>query len=173
MSSRAVSRDTSVSVNAAVGSRVFTRTLGVWAELPTFLSWFSDPGDWVGGGEFGRLTTEQAVFSASGGAAGVDIRATGAGVEFWSLSFAPRRGSQLQVGSYENATRAAFRDNLSPGLDVGGRSRGCNSLAGRFDVIETDFSGSQVRRFRARFQQHCENRSAALIGEVRFTSGAR
>jgi hypothetical protein len=173
VASRTVTRDTPVSVNAAVDSRVVTRTLSVWAVLPTFLSWFSDPGDWVGGGEFGRLTTETATFSASGGASGVDIRANVGTTEFWHLSFAPVRGSALRVGSYENATRAAFRDNVSPGLDVGGRSRGCNTLAGRFDVIEADFTGGQVRTFRARFQQHCENRSVALIGEVRFTSGAR
>jgi hypothetical protein len=173
ISARAVARDTQVSINAAVDDRVVTRTLSVWAVLPTFLSWFSDPGDSVGGGEFGRLTTETATFSASGGASGVEIRANVGTAEFWHLSFAPPRGSQLRVGSYENAMRAPFRDNVSPGLDIGGRGRGCNTLAGRFDVIEADFTGSQVRTFRARFQQHCENRSVALIGEVRFTSGAR
>ena len=172
-SSRVVTRDTPVSVNAVVDGRVVTRTLGVWAVLPTFLSWFSDTGDSVGGGEFGRLTTETATFSATGNASGVDIQARGAGVEFWHLSFTPPRGGQLRVGSYENAMRSSFRDNVSPGLDVSGRSRGCNTVAGRFDVIEADFSASQVRTFRARFQQHCGNSSAALIGEVRFTSGAR
>jgi hypothetical protein len=173
VSSRVVTGDTPVSVNAVVDGRVVTRTLGVWAVLPTFLTWFSDSGDWVGGGEFGRLTTETAVFSATGNATGVEIRATATGVEFWRLSFAPVRGDQLRVGSYENAQRASFRDNVSPGLDIGGRSRGCNTVAGRFDVIEADFSASQVRVFRARFQQDCDNRSAALVGEVRFTSGAR
>jgi hypothetical protein len=173
ISAGAVGRDTPVSVNAAVDDRTVTRTLQVWAVLPTFFSWFSDSGDWVGGGEFGRLTTETAVFSATGNTSQVDIRATAGGLEFWSLTFAPVRGGQLRVGSYENATRSAFRDNVSPGLDVSGRSRGCNTLAGRFDVLEADFTGSQVRTFRARFQQHCDNRSAALIGEVRFTSVAR
>jgi hypothetical protein len=173
VSSRAVARDTSVSINAAVDGRVVMRPLGVYAMLPTFLTWFSDTGDWVGGGDFGRLTTEQATFSGSGDSTGVTIRATGAGVEFWNLTFAPVRGSTFRLGTYENATRSAFRDNTSPGLDIGGRSRGCNTLAGRFEILEADFSGGQVRQFRARFQQHCENRSAALIGEVRFTSGAR
>ncbi|HEV8393612.1 MAG TPA: hypothetical protein VGQ37_05025 [Vicinamibacterales bacterium] len=173
VSSGVVGRDASVSINAAVDGRVVTRTLAVYAVLPTFLTWFSDAGDWVGSGDFGRLTTETATFTASGSASGVDIRATGGSLEFWSLSFTPVRGGQLRVGTYENATRSAFRDNTSPGLDVSGRSHGCNTLAGRFEVLEADFSGGQVRLFRARFQQHCENGSAALIGEVRFTSGAR
>jgi hypothetical protein len=173
VSSRAVGRDTSVSINAAADGRVVTRPLALYAVLPTFLTWFSDAGDWVGSGEFGRLTTEQATFSASGDATGVMIRILGSGVEFWNLTFAPVRGSQLRVGTYENATRSSFRDNSSPGLDIGGRSHGCNTLAGRFEILEADFSGGQVRLFRARFQQHCENGSAALIGEVRFTSGAR
>lgn len=173
VSSRVVKRDTPVAVNAAVDARVVTRTIGVWAVLPTFFSWFSDAGDAIGRGEFGRFTTENATFSATGNASGVEIRVTSGVSEFWSLSFTPRRGGELRVGTYENAMRSAFRDNVSPGLDVSGRSRGCNTVAGRFDVLEAEFSGSQVRTFRATFQQHCSNSSAALLGEVRFTSGAR
>ena len=173
VSSSPVARDTTVSVNATAGDRVVTRPLGVWAVLPTFFTWFSDAGDWVGSGEFGRMTTETAAFTASGSASEVNIRVNGTGLEFWGLTFAPVRGGQLHVGTYEGATRSAFRDNASPGLDVSGRSHGCNILAGRFEILEADFSGGQVRAFRARFQQHCENGSPALIGEIRFTSGAR
>jgi hypothetical protein len=111
------------------------------------------------------------VFSAFGDGTLVRVRVMGQGINFWFLEFSAPRGTRLRVGAYEDAMRSAFRDATRPGLDVGGQSRGCNTVAGRFEVQEVEFRpDGLVPRFRATFEQHCDNRSAALRGEVRFTA---
>ena len=54
----------------------------------------------------------------------------------------------------------------APGLDFSGSGRGCNQLTGRFLVATAVFSGTQVQRFHARFEQHCEGWSVALRGQI-------
>ena len=56
------------------------------------------------------------------------------------------------------------------GLDISGMSRGCNTLTGRFVVLEVEYAGEDVTRFAADFEQHCENQDAALFGAIRYNS---
>jgi hypothetical protein len=77
----------------------------------------------------------------------------------------------LRVGSYENATRYPFQSPTSPGLSVFGSGRGCNTLTGRFDVLEVSYSATgQIDRFSADFAQHCDGQPPALFGSIRYNA---
>jgi len=181
ITTQTVSTDRQVSIaGSAIGTSASV-PLQVWAVLPTFFSWFSDPGDVIGKGGFGRLTPANATFTATGGEGGVTINASGQGIEFWRLEFAAPRNTKLQIGRYEDAMRSTFRDAVHPGLDIAGRAIGCNTLGGRFEVREFiltvtqtgSFSTTTLSRFDATFEQHCDNAVPALRGEVRYNAGAR
>jgi hypothetical protein len=88
----------------------------------------------------------------------------------WTVWLAAPRGQVLHPGTYVNATRAAFRADSSPGIDVSGDGRGCNNVYGSFTVtkVTIDQQG-KVQSFEATFEQHCEQPTApALRGYVRF-----
>jgi hypothetical protein len=181
ITTQTVSADRQVPISASAMGTAASATLQVWAVLPSFFSWFSDPGDAVGRGGFGRLTPTTATFTASGGDGGVTVLVSGQGNDFWRLEFAPPRNTRLQIGRYEDAMRSTFRDAIHPGLDIGGRGIGCNTVAGRFEVREFivtvtqtgSFTTTTLSRFDATFEQHCSGADPALRGEVRYSAGAR
>lgn len=81
--------------------------------------------------------------------------------------------SQLpdKADAYEGATRYPFQSPTTPGLSVSGTGRGCNTLTGRFDVLEAVYGADgSVQRFAANFEQHCEGGTAALRGSVRYNA---
>jgi hypothetical protein len=62
-----------------------------------------------------------------------------------------------------------FQGSDQPGLSVSGDGRGCNTLTGRFEVLEAVYrSSGDVVSFAADFEQHCEG--APLRSSGRFTS---
>lgn len=78
-------------------------------------------------------------------------------------------GQSLKVGVYDRAERASFRSAGRPGLDIGGDGRGCNTVAGSFEVRDIGFASSgAVSRLHLLYEQHCEGGPAALFGEVRY-----
>lgn len=90
---------------------------------------------------------------------------------FWFLDIAAPEGAQLVPGAYEGAVRYPFQDPGQPGLSLSGDGRGCNTLTGRFDVLEATISRNGfIESFHARFEQHCEGAAAALFGEVRIVN---
>lgn len=46
--------------------------------------------------------------------------------------------------------------------------RGCNTIAGRFQVHQFELDGTAVSRALVSFEQHCENGAAMLSGCVRY-----
>lgn len=103
----------------------------------------------------------------------VDLRFD-AGGTYWTLNFSTGNGSMgtaLTPGTYLNAERHATQSPGSPGLDVGGSGRGCNKLTGEFIVHEFEAVGTTtVTRFSADFVQHCEGRTPALRGSIRYNA---
>jgi hypothetical protein len=136
----------------------------------TILAFQSQPGDFVGAGTTQNFTLAGHIFSAwgSNSAPAVNIRLApvGAGPS-WMLDMSAPSGTKLQPGTYENATRYPFQAPGVPGLSFSGNGRGCNTLTGRFDVLEAVYGPQgEVRRFHATFEQHCEGAIPALLGEV-------
>ena len=136
----------------------------------TFLYFQSQPGDYIGGGMTETWVPADGTFSISHPATN-RVTAGFSGSDFWSLNFAAPSGQTLAVGAYEGATRYPFQPAAQPGLSVTGNGRGCNTLTGRFTILEVVYgSGSTVVSFAADFEQHCEGGSAALFGAFRFNS---
>ncbi len=164
-------RDVTVTATTAVG-RSTTTNFSLWAILPTFFSFTSEAGDYIGGGDVRRLLPPYKTFTASCSGNQVQFGFWDDAGRSWQAHFQAPKGVPLRVGTYEGATRSSFQRDTDPGLDIYGEGRGCNTLTGRFTVREADFSPSgQVRQFWATFEQHCENMAPALRGDVRVTNG--
>jgi hypothetical protein len=143
------------------------------ARAASLLFFDSQPGDYIGGGVPRRFTELDGTFSASSNFGnGVSITLAGGRLGFWSLDFAAPMGSELAAGTYDGATRFPFQSPTEPGLSVDGDGRGCNTLTGRFVVLDVTYGPTgDVVSFAADFEQHCAGGPAALFGSIRFRAG--
>lgn len=88
----------------------------------------------------------------------------------WSLQFRAPFGQSLVPGRYTGAVRAPF-SITTPGLELFGDGRGCNTLAGEFTVhqYDRDPTNGSVLAFAADFSQRCEEFSGPpLTGRVEY-----
>jgi subtilisin family serine protease len=164
----------------AVGNTTRPLTLNVVAPIPVgtnALVLFSQAGDFIGLGQNRQILGTQpgvTITASRNFQGGVNVDFLLPGGQHWSTQFAPAPGlgAQFAVGAYENAVRFPFNNALSPGLSVSGDGRGCNTLTGRFEVLDLAFSpvDGSVLKFAADFAQHCEGFEPALFGQVRFNS---
>ncbi|MFN2506516.1 MAG: thrombospondin type 3 repeat-containing protein [Acidimicrobiales bacterium] len=143
------------------------------AKGKTYLTFLSDPGDYIGQGRTQTWTPTSGSFTASHSTGLVTISYNG-GSTSWRLNFKARSGAEVLPGPYEGATRYPFQSPMTPGLDVSGSGRGCNTLTGRFDVLEAVYAtNGSVSRFAADFEQHCEGGVPALRGSVRYNASTK
>ncbi len=129
----------------------------------------SEAGDWVGQGRQYRLDLGDGDMTSTvyaSGAVSVDFR----GIYPWSFDFAPPDGEPLTAGVYEDATRFPFQPDEEPGFSVSGEHRGCNSLFGRFEILEIAIDGENLSRLDVLFEQHCEYMGYALFGRLRYNA---
>jgi len=97
---------------------------------------------------------------------------------WWDFEFSVREipGAILAIGSFEDAQRASFAEPGHPGLDITGTGRGCNTIAGEFQITAfswdclPDSDSFHLRRFAATFEQHCEAGESFLRGSIDFTA---
>jgi hypothetical protein len=159
--------------------RVFISTLLLlWAGFAlastTALYFESDSGDYVGGGQEKLYLSGDLTFNAYKNyhnGVSLSIINTKTWSDWWYLDLAAPQRVALAVGAYENAVRFPFEAISQPGLSFSGNGRGCNTLTGRFDVLEAVYgAGGQVVSFAANFEQHCGGGGAALHGEIRYNS---
>jgi hypothetical protein len=88
---------------------------------------------------------------------------------FWNTAFSSEAtGAPLAVQLYDDAERWPFESDGHPGLEVFGDGRGCNTLSGRFEILDLVVDGASLLSFTATFEQHCETGSAALEGCVHY-----
>jgi hypothetical protein len=132
-----------------------------------------DAGDYIGGGQSRLFTLDDASitsrYSDSGGHFSLTVFPFSGG--FWFLDLAAPQGSRLEPGAYDGAIRYPFQSPSQPGLSVSGDGRGCNTLTGRFDVLDAAFGpNGYIERLHARFEQHCEGGTPALYGEVNIVN---
>jgi hypothetical protein len=135
----------------------------------------SQPGDYIGGGIEQTYTEADGAFAARRNFSnGVSIAFNAPNFShFWYVDFAAAGAVPLTVGIYEGAVRFPFQASNQPGLSVGGDGRGCNTLTGRFEVLEAVYGATgDVVSFAADFEQHCEGAPPALVGSVHFNADA-
>ena len=138
----------------------------------SFVLFDSQEGDYIGQGVRQVFSAGNAVLALSLGVDGeVQVRVDGD--DSYTLDFEATGGGAPQVGVYEGATRFPFNGPTEPGLDVSGDGRGCNELAGRFEVFEAEYAGGEVVRFSADFEQLCDGDTAPLLGVVRWHAAFR
>lgn len=138
----------------------------------TSLTMNSDPGDYIGGGQFYYYTPADGAFSAQSSPQVITISFNTPNFsDWWYLNFAAPSGQSLIPGSYPGAARYPFQTANQPGLSVYGEGRGCNTLTGSFQVLQSSFDSSgNVLAFDATFIQYCEGGTAALRGEIRYNA---
>jgi hypothetical protein len=166
----AVPADRQTTLDARVAQKVVHAPFRLWALLPMFFSFVSEPGDFIGQGSVRRIVPEEMTFS--GFCSGSEVRLTmSAQFETWNVWLGAPAGQPLAVGTYEGATRTAFRAPGTPGIDISGAGRGCNRTVGAFIVREADYTASgQIRQFWATFEQQCEGNPAPMRGDIRVTN---
>lgn len=137
----------------------------------TALSTVSDAGDPVGGGQSATIDSSQATFALTHmGNNEVEVNI---GQYTWDLQFAAPAGQALQAGvTYDLAQRYPFQGPISPGLSIEGPGIGCNTLAGRFAVLDVRYDKfGNIVSLAADFDQYCDGNAAGLHGMLRYNSG--
>ncbi|MEV4478138.1 DUF6299 family protein [Micromonospora coxensis] len=95
------------------------------------------------------------------------VQVNGSNGDDWHVELGAPYGQELTVGTYTGATRNAFREPGTPGLDFGGNGWGCNTLTGSFVVHEiTMESPNYLRHLDATFEQSCEGTGEPDRGRV-------
>jgi hypothetical protein len=91
------------------------------------------------------------------------------GTDDFTVDLSAVQGSPLIVGKYTGVSR--FSSPTSPGLDVFGDGRGCDTTTGSFTVYDATYdSNGTPLTFAAEFDQQCQGAAPALFGTVRFNS---
>jgi all-beta uncharacterized protein len=134
------------------------------------LTYQSEQGDYIGQGLSDSFTLNGSQFSVTLNGAQTDLTFRMTGSPFWQLML-KSNGGLLAPGTYNQAARASFAPIGAPGLDFFGSGRGCNQVTGRFLVQTATFSGTDVQRFHARFEQNCEGWSTPLRGQIWIDAG--
>ncbi len=94
------------------------------------------------------------------------------GDQWWNGDFkAMSTLTRLAPGYYGDLQRYPFHNQVKGGLSWTGQSRGCNQLGGWFVVDSVSYVGDTLSAITVRFEQRCENGTAALRGLVRMTVG--
>ena len=125
----------------------------------------SQQGDYIGQGGQYLITLSDGAFTLSNSANVVGLSINNG--DYWDAGFAGPTTVRLGVGDYENAQRYPFQPAGTPGLDVSGAGRGCNTLTGNFQVLKAGYNSSILQSFSANFEQHCEGAVPALFGWLR------
>src|SRR5882672_10865385 len=132
------------------------------------LYYSSQAGDYIGLGREVRFNGADGTFTVN--ASSSTLRAsffTPSYSHWWYLNIGTANGAVLQSGAYEAAERSPSAGH--PQLDFYGDGRGCNTLTGRFDVLEIvrDASGA-VTQLAVNWEQHCDGIVPALLGQIRY-----
>ncbi len=155
-------------ITASAGGK--TASVSVNVRGPNRIALESDSGDYIGSGGNYSYTNADAELEVVGNSS--SIRVAIFGEKIWNATFQVPSGSQLVAGTYANATRWPFQ-GTGAGLNWDGDGRGCNTITGSFVIDSLLWSagiGSTLLALDMRFEQHCEERAAALHGTIHWSA---
>lgn len=144
-----------------------TVNIGTRSDPQTWIVLRSEPGDYIGQGRITRELRPSALISVRPNDRG-GVTTMVDGFTWWGLEFGPPLGVPFLPGPYENAERFGFAAPERAAMEIYGEGRGCNQLAGRFDLIDVVSDSAGVASFALDFEQRCEVLGAPLRGEVRY-----
>jgi hypothetical protein len=78
--------------------------------------------------------------------------------------------TQLQPGTYDNATRSGLFDPAKAGLNWSGEGRGCSAMTGWFVIDSVTYTNNDLSAIDLHFEQHCEDRTPALRGRIHWSA---
>lgn len=164
------SKSFKVKLSAASAAPVGVSTAGILIRDPnvaqTVLAMSSLTGDYIGQGEQYLFTLSDGSFTFTNAANVVTFTINDG--DLWDVDLAGPTSARLGKGDYENAQRYPFQPAGTPGLNVDGAGRGCNTLAGDFQVLQAAYNSSNVlQNFSANFTQSCEG-GPDLFGYLRY-----
>jgi hypothetical protein len=137
----------------------------------TFLILNSQPGDYVGQGQYQVFTPSDGTFSAQSAGRGGVVVSFQSNTSWWYLYFGPPDADKFVRSEYEGIQRFAFHSPSKPGMDVFGDGRGCDTDTGRFLLSDIAIApDGTIERVAIDFEQHCEGNTPALYGSIRFNS---
>lgn len=133
----------------------------------TFVTMVSEQGDYIGQGSSRLWRTGSGSIGLSGSVTGVVSVSVSGGPssDYFTMNFAAAEGQTFTAGQYDHAERTPFATAGHPGIDISGDGRGCNTIGGRFTVLDVD---AALTRLWLVYEQHCENGDPALFGEIRI-----
>src|SRR5215831_2266277 len=136
----------------------------------TVVTMFSQPGDYLDNGvplEFdsSNSTIVSSSSSLSKSVVWLTIADKASGYQ-WSFEARPPPGGTFKVGYYGNAVRNEGTPRR-PVLDITVDHRGCNTVAGSFEIRDLLRSGRTITRLDLLYEHHCDGQTAASWGEVR------
>ncbi|HYW07881.1 MAG TPA: hypothetical protein VE913_13055, partial [Longimicrobium sp.] len=130
----------------------------------TYLLLASDPGDYIGQGQFRVYAAPSTPVSVRSSGTQITINAGGYGGDFVAMLGT----SPLKKGYYGELRRYPFHNPVRGGMSWSGNGRGCNSLTGWFAIDRIEYTGTTMTALEMRFEQHCEGMTPALRGAVRW-----
>lgn len=162
-----------VKLSAASGAPIGVSSANILIRDPnvaqTVLAMSSLTGDYIGQGEQYLFTLSDGSFTFTNSANVVTFTINDG--DFWDVDLAGPTSARLGKGDYENAQRYPFQPAGTPGLNVDGAGRGCNTLTGNFQVLQAGYNSSNIlQNFSANFTQSCEGTEPALFGYLRYHS---
>ncbi len=125
----------------------------------------SDPGDYIGGGATKQYTNATSIFSLIGNKTSVTFTASGNRDNWFAIIGAPI-SKGLKVGTYKT-TKVA--DDTRAALDFSENIRICVQSTGTLVIKAISYKANgNIASLNASFEQHCEGRTAALRGNIRY-----
>lgn len=87
----------------------------------------------------------------------------------FDFEFRASYGRAISPGWYPRAQRASSQASSRPGMAIDGDGRGCNTIAGNFEVRDIAWSSTgTLERLWLIYEQHCDEGRKALFGEIRL-----
>lgn len=144
----------------------------------TVVTMFSQPDDYIDNGvplEFDSSNSTIVSSSSSlSTSAVVLVIADNASGSQWRFEARPPPGAALETGYYDNAVRDTGYVGR-PVLGITWDSRGCNTVAGSFEIRDLLTSASVITRLDLLYEQRCDGAPGVSWGEIRvnepLTSG--
>lgn len=136
----------------------------------------SDRSDPIGGGKTMLMTDKDTTFyahfstpSSSDAYFRLSAQSSNKAMGDWSGEFQAMIGlKKFQVGVYDHVARVPFHNRAFGGMIWSANGVGCNTSIGWYAIDKAVYVGDALTVLHVRFEQHCDNYSPALYGELHW-----
>lgn len=135
----------------------------------TYVYLAPDRSDFIAGGSMYRYTPATAGITLTENDGALVLAVDGD--EHWRMNFSVMSGrGRIEPGYYGALGGFPFHNPARGGFSWSGEARGCNSGKSGVIVDSVSYENGKLIALEMRFEQHCENRNAALRGAIRWVA---